>query len=89
MLSGATMRRSRALQTLSFVWRFLRFNIERTATARTKFLIKLHFLVKSSHQQVYIIIIDSVVKKKVSKNAQFIEKFLTLNINININRQAN
>ena len=50
------------LNMFSYVWRFLDFNIERTAIARTKFLIKLHFLVDIHSIRVYIIIIDDEKK---------------------------
>ena len=74
------------LNMFSYVWRFLKMTLSGTAIARTKFLIKSHFLVDIHNICVYIIIIDDGVKK-VSKNAQFIEKFLHLNIYYN--RQAN
>ena len=45
---------------------------------------KIAFLVDIHNVCVYIIIIDSAVKKKVSKNTCFIAKFLTLNINYNV-----
>ena len=42
---------------------FLKTTLERTAIARTKFLIKSHFLVDIHSIRVYIIIIEDVVKK--------------------------